>query len=94
MLKFVNANQRVFVFGFRGTDSAGDWFKNLDFQPTATTVDGTTFNLHKGFKDCYSNVARWFEEQYQAAIHTEYKIILTGQSLGGAEATIAAVYAA
>jgi predicted lipase len=35
-----------------------------------------------------------FEEQYQETISTGYKIILTGHSLGGAEAVIAAVYAA
>lgn len=39
-------------------------------------------------------IANWFGQQYQAAISTGYKIILTGHSIGGAEAVIAAVYAA
>ena len=39
-------------------------------------------------------MASWLEEQYQTAISTVFKIILTGHSLRGAEAVIAAVYAA
>jgi predicted lipase len=96
VLKFVNDEQRLIVFGFRGTESSSlsDWFKNIDFQPTTSKVGGTAFKTHKGFKDRYNNIASWFESEYSKAIETKYTIILTGHSLGGAEAAIAAVHAA
>ena len=96
VLKFVNDEQRLIVFGFRGTDptSLNDWFKNIDFQPTTFEVSGTKIQSHKGFKACYDNIATWFEAEYKTASATDYTIVLTGHSLGGAEATIAAVYAA
>ncbi len=96
VLKFVNDEQKLIVFGFRGTESTSlsDWFKNIDFQPKTVTVGGTTFKTHKGFMDRYNNIASWFEREYSKAIETGYTIILSGHSLGGAEATIAAVYGA
>ena len=96
VLKFVNDEQRLIVFGFRGTEATSlrDWFKNIDFQPATSTVGGTTFKTHKGFKDRYNNIASWFKTEYRKAIETGYTIILSGHSLGGAEAAIAAVYAA
>ena len=97
VLKFVNDEQKLVVFGFRGTEgtSLGDWFKNIDFQPATSEVGGdTSFKTHKGFKDRYNILASWFETEYKKASKTEYSIVLTGHSLGGAEAVIAAVYAA
>ena len=94
VLKFVNDDQRVIVFAFRGTDSAGDWFKNIQIVPSSTTINGTTFGVHQGFKNYYTSAKNWFKEQYRSAIRTGYRIIITGHSLGGAAAFIAAGYAA
>ena len=54
VLKFVNANQRLIVFGFGRIDLADNLIKYVDIQHSSTTVNGTTFNLHNGFKDCYN----------------------------------------
>ena len=95
LLMFRNDQQKLVVFGFRGTEPIGiqDWLANFDLLPARITIDKTTFSTHKGFRDRYGYIASWFEREYQG-IPANYTIVLTGHSLGAAEATIAAVYAA
>lgn len=92
---FSNAHQRIAVFGFRGTEALNllDWIWNFDMGPTKTYINKTVFVTHKGFRNRYLNVASWFETEYMKIPHN-YTIIITGHSLGGAEASIAAVFAA
>lgn len=49
--------------------------------------------MHRGFKNRYDNIANWFEKEFRA-VPSDYMTLLTGHSLGGAEASIAAVSAA
>ena len=92
---FTNAQQRLAVFGFRGTEALNlhDWKWNFNMVPTKTYIGKTVFVTHKGFRDRYLNIAPWFETEYMK-IPQNYTIIITGHSLGGAEASIAAVFAA
>jgi hypothetical protein len=90
---FTNVQQRLVVFGFRGTDNGEDWGKNLDMRIVKDTIGKDSFTIHKGFLDRYKLISSWFENKY-SKVPNNYTILLTGHSLGGAEATIAAVYAA
>ena len=92
---FTHTQQKLAVFGFRGTEALNlnDWKWNFNMVPTRTHIDKTVFVTHKGFRNRYLNIAPWFEREYMK-IPQNYTIIITGHSLGGAEANIAAVFAA
>ena len=95
VLMFKNVEQKLVVFGFRGTEptSLVDCPKNLKIFPGESIIGETTFTTHKGFRDRYGFIADWFEREY-LNVPRDYSIVITGHSLGAAEATIAAVYAA
>ena len=95
VLMYKNDQQKLVIFGFRGTEALNliDWAKNFNLIPKRSTIGNTTFYTHKGFRCRYGYIASWFEREYQG-IPADYTILITGHSLGGAEATIAAVYAA
>ena len=95
VLMFKNVEQKLVVFGFRGTEptSLKDWSKDFEIFPSKSTIGQTTFTTHKGFRDRYGFIADWFEREY-LNVPRDYSIVITGHSLGAAEATIAAVYAA
>ena len=50
---FTNAQQRLVVFGFRGTDNGQDWGKNLDMTIVEENIGGDSFKIHKGFLERY-----------------------------------------
>ena len=91
---FTHEQQKLAVFGFRGTEALNihDWKWNFNMIPTRTYIDKTVFVTHKGFRNRYLNIAQWFETEY-LKIPQSYTIIITGHSLGGAQASIAAVFA-
>ena len=62
-------------------------------RPLQSTIGKTTFTTHKSFRERYGYIASWFEAEYRN-VPEDYTIVLTGHSLGGTEATIAAVFAA
>lgn len=90
---FKSVHQKLVVFGFRGTDHGEDWGKNLDAKIVTETIGTESFLIHKGFVERYHFISSWFEKEY-TQVPKDYRILLTGHSLGGAEATIAAVFAA
>ena len=92
---FTHTQQKLAVFAFRGTEALNlqDWKWNFNMVPTRTYIDRTVFVTHKGFRNRYLNIASWFEDEY-VKVPLNYTIIITGHSLGGAEAQIAAVFAA
>ena len=94
VIKFTNDRQKIVAFGFRATDLASirDWSANLNVFPVQVTLKGKSLKVHRGYMDKYKNIAKWFEKAY-SGVPVDYTILLTGYSLGGAEATIAAAFA-
>ncbi|MCW1887018.1 lipase family protein [Luteolibacter flavescens] len=81
---FLASSQHAVVVSFRGTENLGDWMSNLN-------VIGTTQSygrVHRGFLGAFKVV----EQQLlgELANHPGKKVLLTGHSLGGALALIAA----
>ncbi|XP_046846891.1 senescence-associated carboxylesterase 101-like [Xenia sp. Carnegie-2017] len=92
---FVHKEQKIAVFGFRGTEALNirDWIQNLNIFPIQKNINGSAFKIHKGFMERYLSISSWFENQY-LNIPKNFTIIITGYSLGGSMAQIAAIFAA
>ena len=93
VLLFIHDEKKLAVFGFRGTEPTNlkDWGKNLQINLAKGRIGSKTFRLHQGFRDRYLSIASWFEAKYKTV--SDYTILITGHSLGGALTTIAAAYA-
>lgn len=76
---------------FRGTDQIRDWFDNLDIQKRQALFGV----FHEGFweatQDIWPQIYRDYQHAYNAHNKTKRRpLFITGHSLGGAMATIAA----
>ena len=91
VLLFTHPQLKLAVFGFRGTEptSINDWAKNFKMILVPVRVGSAAFKIHQGFRDRYQDISLWFETEYQA-IPQDYKIMITGHSLGGALTTVSA----
>jgi triacylglycerol lipase len=81
---FVAAGANAVVIAFRGTESLGDWLGNLNASWTTRSYG----KVHRGFLAAFQVV----EAQLQSALSPlgGRPVLLTGHSLGGALATVAA----
>jgi triacylglycerol lipase len=84
---FVIENDRCMVIAFRGTDSVADWLGNMQLLPEFDASLGGA--LHGGFLEAYRRVADVVDAAFGRA--NGRPLWLTGHSLGGALAVIAAV---
>lgn len=83
---YVVENNQMVICAFRGTDSVSDWLANLNI-----TTDPVSFgNVHRGFYRAFRPVAPLVTGYAQRAKDKGQKFWLTGHSLGGALAQIAA----
>jgi hypothetical protein len=66
VLEFIHDEQKLVVFGFRGTEafSISDWLGNFNLLPGAFNIHGTAVSIHKGFVKRYGYIASWFEREY------------------------------
>ena len=83
---FVAANADTIIVAFRGTAGTADWIGNLKFINTSASYG----ELHRGFYFAFQAVKSNLEQLIRAAGSSTRKLVITGHSLGGALATVAA----
>ncbi len=85
---FIASNDRVLLIAFRGTYEFLDWIDNLNVGMVERKYGDQFIGLHSGFLGAYLNVEKDVREAVANADGRQ--IWMTGHSLGGAIATIAA----
>jgi hypothetical protein len=80
----------VFYLAFRGTEELTDVFADLNLQRTRLFEDDASILVHNGFLNYFNDIKEDIEADLKAAAKHFHTIQVTGHSLGGAVATIAA----
>lgn len=82
---FIASYEGGVLISFRGSESLGDWLANMRFFTTEREKYGA---VHEGFYNGFADVRESLEEELE--LRSPDQVLLTGHSLGGALATIAA----
>lgn len=87
---FVTANDDVVVVSFRGSEEVLDWLTNLSFAQAGASSEGLPGDVHLGFRTSLD--AGWddIRDAIDAFGGQDRPVWVTGQSLGGALAVLAA----
>ncbi len=83
---FVASSEKAIIVSFRGTKGVRDWLIDLN----SLAVHAQYGTVHRGFYFAFQSVKSSLETLIRRENPAERAIILTGHSLGGALATIAA----
>ena len=89
------------IFAFPGSHNLGDWVTNFEFKQCMLSdvhdlqphFAGVSTLVHKGFAERLGIImqAGTYKKELDEAVAANKRIVLTGHSLGGAVATLAAL---
>lgn len=77
------------LIGFKGTTTEDEWVSNLDFKLISM---GNLGKVHRGFYTRFEQLKDSLKDSLLAKVNDCMGLIFVGHSLGGALATIAALY--
>ncbi|CAJ1011044.1 putative Protein (DUF2974)/Lipase (class 3) [Leishmania naiffi] len=91
----IDNDARRIVVVFRGTHNTANWIQDLDFWsiPYPNPSCGNNCRIHRGFYRAYSSVRDQLIYDVLSMLerHPSYTLFITGHSLGGAMALLAAI---
>ncbi|KAL1597012.1 hypothetical protein SLS60_008594 [Paraconiothyrium brasiliense] len=87
-----DTTNKLIVIAFRGSKSIDNWVANIDFQMEDVEIFCSGCRAHSGFLESWNEVQDGVIKAVQAAQaeFPDFKVVITGHSLGGAMATIGA----
>jgi triacylglycerol lipase len=85
---FIASTDKIVVLSFRGTEVSK--YKDLLSDADLSLVNGYGGKVHKGFKQAYHKVRRQIDNKFKAHNAAAKTVWITGHSLGGALAVLAA----
>ena len=85
-----NAAQKTALIAFRGTQTVWDWINDLDALPVDYVSIPGSGHVHMGFQLVYEQIRQSTANLLAAGCAGAQRILVTGHSLGGAVAVLAA----